>query len=113
MMASTSMEVAAIKENSRANVSEVRIPGSLLGLFKADGRDVCVLLGEAARLGLEEESRPSAPSAAPSGEAVRDHVISGFIYHFGWCWYLTLRLDRLRSDNRELQEEIDRLEGQL
>ena len=91
----------------------IELPGPLVELFRAQGGDLCRLLGRALSLGLTAEARPvdAVPSDAPDPSTRRQQAVANLLYFFGRHWYLALSVARLQTQVNQLEADLEAIAG--
>jgi hypothetical protein len=89
------------------------LPAPLVELFRAQGGDLCRLLGRALALGLTEEARPpeAVPSDARDPSTRRQQTVANLLYFFGRYWYLAVSVARLQTEVNQLETDLEAIAG--
>jgi len=91
----------------------IELPAPLVELFRAQGDDLCQLLGRALSLGLTEEARPSevVASDAPDAAIRRQQTRANLLHFFGRYWYLAVSVARLQTEVNQLEADLEAIAG--
>ena len=91
----------------------VELPAPLVDRFRAQGSDLCRLLGRALSMGLTEEARPreAVPSDALEPGIRRQQTVANLLHFFGRYWYLALSVARLQTVVNQLEADLETMAG--
>ena len=89
------------------------LPAPLVEMFRAQGGDLCRLLGRALSLGLTEEARPpeAVASDAPDASLRRQQTRANLLHFFGRYWYLAVSVARLQTEVNQLEADLEAIAG--
>ena len=91
----------------------IELPAPLVEQFRAQGGDLCRLLGRALSLGLTAEARPpeAVPSDARDPATHRQQTVANLLYFFGRYWYLAVSVARLQTEVSQLEADLEAIAG--
>jgi hypothetical protein len=95
--------------------SEVELPRALVDHLKKRRDDLCEILGQLVKLGLDNElpPEPTGPASDPDPIRRKAQAAEGLTHYFARGWYLSLAVSRLEQTHSELERELEELEAGL